>query len=296
MNEKNDDLVRQLRAFSELEPSESAIHGAIEHTQQVVLQRLAASKLRSFPVTRQWDSWLSRVAACVGGLLILGVLILWTVPLFFGGTAALAEAVAKMNSARSVCFDAIVSSPGAPDQKISTAILGPHLRRDESSGGTIAINDAQQGKWLMLEPQQKKAYVAANRPRAQTDLYEEILHVDPAKAKQLPAKDINGHRCVGFVLRTVFKKHSSEKTEYVSTKTVWVDEETRLPVRIENVYSSDKPYLNLQQVLTNFVFDKPLDESLFSLIPPEGYELVKPTDDDTSWTVAEPPKDTTDDE
>ena len=288
MNEQSDDLGLQLQAFSKLEPSQSAMNSAIERVQRTIQERRVNLQHRPYPLTRERPSWLPRVAVYVAGLLALGALAPWIASFYVSSSVVFADTVAEMRSARSVCFDALVSAPGAPDQKMKTSIFGPHLRRDETPEGTIAINDAQQGKWLMLDPKQKTAHFVTSRPWAQADLYEETLQVDPSKAKQLPVKDVDGHRCVGFEFRTVQK-------DLVSTRTVWINEETKLPVRIEKVYTSDTPYLNARQVLTNFVFDAPIEESNFSLTPPDDYKLQS-TNDGEAWTEAEPPSDETGDE
>ena len=57
---------------------------------------------------------------------------------------------------------------------------------------------------------------------------------------------------------------------------VWVDPETRLPVRYEDVpLTLDDPRTASLHKISTFILNRPLDESLFSMTPPEGYTLAE---------------------
>ena len=79
------------------------------------------------------------------------------------------------------------------------------------------------------------------------------------KREPLGEKDIDGRRVVGFRISidgSVFN--------------VWGDPKTGSPVRIE-MTTAIMP--NVKVTMSDFEFNVPLDESLFSVEPPAGYEV-----------------------
>jgi hypothetical protein len=56
----------------------------------------------------------------------------------------------------------------------------------------------------------------------------------------------------------------------------WVDPDTKLPIRIEVEYRSTHPMSGQSDwVVSDLIWDAPLDRSLFSTTPPEGYKEAK---------------------
>ena len=53
--------------------------------------------------------------------------------------------------------------------------------------------------------------------------------------------------------------------------TVWVDPETKLPLRIDTVTREDG--VTTTEITSGIIFDRPLDPALFVLKPPEGYKV-----------------------
>ena len=78
------------------------------------------------------------------------------------------------------------------------------------------------------------------------------------KAESLGAKEIAGHKAVGFRARS--------KTGDV---TVWADPHTALPICVEYGMGAYPGQL----VMNNFRYDVGLDPSLFNLQPPAGYPV-----------------------
>lgn len=214
--------------------------------------------------SQQQRTWAARVAALGAAMVAMGLLAPWSYFQIEGGPIVFADTIAEMKSARSVRFDTFVSAPGVPERMMfTTTIVSPNLRRAETPNGIVAISDLQQGKSLVLDTKQKKAKLETSLGYS-GDFYNETLHADPEKGKQLPPKEFGGRRCVGFEFRTKVAVRESKRT-------VWIDEQTKLPVRIVIVHTYADS--SGQEVLTNFVFDGPIEESLFSLVPPDGYDL-----------------------
>ena len=79
------------------------------------------------------------------------------------------------------------------------------------------------------------------------------------KRESLGEKDIDGRRVVGFRL--------SSPAAVIS---VWGDPKTGLPVRIEMTMAMMP---NMKITMSDFEFNVDMDESLFSVEPPAGYEV-----------------------
>jgi outer membrane lipoprotein-sorting protein len=91
------------------------------------------------------------------------------------------------------------------------------------------------------------------------------------EATSLGEEVIEGHRSIGYRLNI---------EKYSATQDIWADAETLLPVRIEisNVISRDKQTSKnvvMKAIWSNIEYNVKLDDSLFSLAPPEGYKVRK---------------------
>jgi hypothetical protein len=127
----------------------------------------------------------------------------------------------------------------------------------------------------------------------------DLLKLDPAKAKPLGEKEFDGKKLIGFSVNRDYD------TRNLRSVNVWVDPKTKLPARVEHTiayrYPSEAqtaeifarkeaakreptaeetekqmdawPWVKQFVVITDIVFDVPVDESTFSLDPPKGYEL-----------------------
>ena len=97
----------------------------------------------------------------------------------------------------------------------------------------------------------------------------DTVHKPGVQRESLGEKQIDGRRVMGFRL--------SVRGVVID---VWGDPKTRLPVHIEST-TALTPNLKITQ--SDFEFNVPMDESLFSLEPPAGYEVTlkgrQPRDD-----------------
>ena len=81
------------------------------------------------------------------------------------------------------------------------------------------------------------------------------------KRESLGEKDIDGRRVVGFRISLPAAVFS-----------VWGDPKTGLPVRIEATMAMMP---NVKITMSDFEFNVDMDESLFSVEPPAGYEVIQ---------------------
>jgi len=159
---------------------------------------------------------------------------------------------------KTVISETIIVEPGRMRQTIPSADADAPPRM-------VMIWDYSQGRCLSLDPQNKRATILemANMPaeRKSENLLEQFRQFDEKAGALIGEKEIAGRLTQGF-------KVGAPPMEMV----IWADTETRLPVQIEMTMKTGMlPPTTM--VMTDFVWDEPVDESLVSLTPPEGYEL-----------------------
>jgi hypothetical protein len=110
------------------------------------------------------------------------------------------------------------------------------------------------------------------KPDPLLDIYELIRHVPTDRAKKLDEKTINGKRAVGFLVEQDDSERNSKWRH-----TWWVDPATKLPVQLEISWGGGEATDNrLAKVVSDIVFDAPLDPALFSIDVPPGYVDLGP--------------------
>ena len=248
---------------------------------------------------------LRNIAAVVAALGTIFVLAHWLVPSGSPGGFAFGEVqaqVAKTKTVQYVETQKHMDSGGREVFSITkrVTILGSHLKREEMSvmpgdgpkgefsgvvtGDYTMIHDLKRGKMISLYPD-KKGYVVsrgtlavtddgtaqANKiePEPQVDFYKLIHDVPLETAKRVTDKQIGGKTAIGF---EVVEEVETPRGTDTFARTYWVDATTKLPVRMEGTFRSTDPSAGrIDGTQSDFTFDAPLDESLFSTDPPPGY-------------------------
>ncbi|GEM_PF-1348345 len=227
-----------------------------------------------------------------------------------GATPALADYLQPLIDAKTVKYRMIMETTSLPAGKGALSAeaqqelmnprtyevmeLGPNRHRLEwdewngrkAGGKRVEIWDGNQRKQLMLYPAAKKAllYDCADDPEDEKVAKEDQGSASPQRAKEpgtvalfrsllldtvqkpgalrdsLGEKEIDGRRVVGFRL--------SAGGVVID---VWGDPKTRLPVCIETTMAT-VPNVKITQ--SDFEFNVPMDDSLFSLEPPAGYQVT----------------------
>jgi hypothetical protein len=178
-----------------------------------------------------------------------------------GPGVAFADVVENVRAARTVTYTMRIGDDPKP---FRVSLMEPGLVRTELPGGEVSIMDRVRGKNLLLNPVGKMATIFETKPDGQAGGgMNEIDHLRNFRGKpdaDLGEQVIDGHPARGFRF-----------SEGGWNNVVWVDTKSNLPVRMEN-----KTVLNGEGVktlvLSDFVFDAPLDEALFSTAPPKGYK------------------------
>jgi outer membrane lipoprotein-sorting protein len=251
--------------------------GVVQRTAEAPAQ---AESVRPTLLTRSLDTWrsimrspVSRLAAAVVFVLAIGGVVLWFHGV--GATYAFADFVDPIVNAKTAKFKTTTESKGQPAITSEVMVLDATRLRQETEmpnkSKGVTITDLSRGKSLTLEPASKKAMVLtfANLTKeqvAQQDVFARF-HAILLDARDKPdvnreplgEKEIDGHRVVGFRVKTGFTELS-----------LWGDPKTGLPVRVEMTMAM---YPGVKTTMSDFVFNVPMDESLFSVDPPPGYTV-----------------------
>ena len=134
----------------------------------------------------------------------------------------------------------------------------------QEGGKMVGVVDIEHGKMLTLRPEDKKAMfvdmgeISEQAKARNMNMAAEMKKLIEGRDQPLGIKQIDGRRAKGFRVT-----HMNQKMD------LWVDAKTGDPIRME----MDFPGLG-SAVMTDIVFDVELDDSLFTLIPPDDYEIL----------------------
>ena len=136
-------------------------------------------------------------------------------------------------------------------------IMSPAIRRSEFPDGRVIIFDLATRDELYLWPDHKKAtkHCYPNLPPASHLSIYEMVRIN-ANLEFLGTKRMEGKKCSVF--------HSSD-----GTYTIWVDNQSQLPVRVEVIQLQDGRTV----IESHFKFDIEIDPARFSLEPPADYDF-----------------------
>jgi outer membrane lipoprotein-sorting protein len=184
---------------------------------------------------------------------------------FLTGTNAYAQIAEGLRKAQTVVFTLITQDNQGNGETIKTdvAYKEPGHLRTTTVDGYIAIVDFSSGKMISIVPQ--GGYTIGeidNTDKNGTGGFLasiEAMKNLPAKANErLEPKEIDGIVCSGYRV-----------TQGDLTMTVWIDVKTDDLVQVEQKYASAP---GMDRIIKNIKFDVELEDSLFSLAPPAGFQ------------------------
>jgi outer membrane lipoprotein-sorting protein len=180
--------------------------------------------------------------------------------------AAVAE---QLHNARTMTYSLITQTniEDVPTVRVDMAFKEPGYMRITTVDGYLTVIDWAQNKGISVWPPRKQFidFEATNYqhdPAQDPFVVIENLRTLPLRADaELGEKEIDGRLLQGFRVA---------KEGLINT--VWVDRRIGELARVEMEFP-DAPGMSV--IMTDFQFNVELDDSLFSLTPPEGFERVE---------------------
>lgn len=262
-SENIEKLIRKLRYQTSTETHDRVLGN--------VLQALDEKEKRKPGVTKP-DLWRTimntriRKFALAAVILIAAIIGLHYIAGSVGVTGTVyAEVVERLQKARTLIYTATTTAPaeGIPSMQIEIAFKEPGFMRTTMQGGYVTVMDWTSGKGISIIPPRKQ-YVEIEMSNLQNDPAQgqfdviEKLRTLPERADEvLGEKEIDSRVLHGFRVN-----------EGSVINTVWIDPQTRELVIVEMEFVNAP---GMSGTMTDFQFDVELDDSLFSLTPPEGY-------------------------
>lgn len=143
-----------------------------------------------------------------------------------------------------------------------------HVIRDVASGLTVSFHDDEKRKEVLA----KQVTIQQSGDRKETDLpkipqtvdfFKQFTSVPNEGVEQLPARMISGKNVLGL-------RSSEEHDGMTWTRTYWIEPDSRLPVELwTELYTGSQ--LTQRWVMSQFGYDIPMDDELFSIETPAGY-------------------------
>jgi outer membrane lipoprotein-sorting protein len=182
-----------------------------------------------------------------------------------GANTVYAAVVGQLHDAGTMTYSIVTQTnvENMPTVRVEMAFKEPGYMRIATVDGYITVIDWVQNKGISIWPSRKQFtdFEATNYqhdPAQDPFAVVEKLRALPSEADEvLGEKEIDGRMLQGF---RVIKDDM--------TSTVWVDPQTEQLVRVEIRYRNT-PGMNT--IITDFQFNVQLDDSLFSVTPPEDY-------------------------
>ncbi len=203
----------------------------------------------------------------VAALIALAVVLGLSVFTGGGGSTAYAQVVDLLQKAHTMTFS-VVNKTGVesmPTVRTEVAIKEPGCARTTTADGYVTIvRESEDGvKGINYFPPEKKytVFEFTNAP----DHPDTGPYTSAEKLRALPeqADEALGQKQIDARLLEGYRVHEDDVTT-----TVWIDPATGELARVEMAFASAP---GMDMILSDFQFNVPLDDSLFSLEPPADY-------------------------
>jgi outer membrane lipoprotein-sorting protein len=151
---------------------------------------------------------------------------------------------------------------GKPQPSSRLLVLGPSLVRTEA-GDSYSVIDFRARKTILVSTREKRVTVlegTAFQIPEQMNFYSFFKDIARNPTRTLAGREVGGKPALGLVVKVDGREC-----------TVWVDTRSRLPIRVESTSREGDEIV--VQVMSDIAFDRPLDESLFRMDPPDGYKV-----------------------
>ncbi|HEX3357249.1 MAG TPA: DUF2092 domain-containing protein [Tepidisphaeraceae bacterium] len=263
----NDDLLDQATAALRDVP---VSQGPPEDLIAKTLERLAAES-ESDRSPFNWKIFIMKhrpLTAAAVVTIVSAVALLWFISR--PSNLAFGAVIEKVRTISAVSFkmSGKVQLPNLPIQDVvaEVTVAEPFKMREIiNKEHLVMVIDMSAGKQMMLDPKRKSAMFLdmgknVSPQMANVNVLDHFKKFDPKDFKPVGEKMIEQKKVTGF------KNESA-----TGTQTVWVDPDTQLPIQMETKYSGPM-FPTMDVAMTDFDWNPQIDDSTFSLTPPEGYK------------------------
>ena len=220
---------------------------------------------------------LAKIAAAILIVVGIGSGIVWLTYGHGSTTIAWADVQQRIRNARNCTYIMVSQVEDMPEMKTKMMLMEPGLMRQEiiEPHKGVSIMDLQNGRGISLIESQKKAirFDISGLPAAAIEKFREKFQEQNwmKRLKGLVEKSETdlGTKQIGGIVAQGYRVQQIDSPVGDCVMTVWVNAKTARLLDMEVVTVSG----DVKVTMSNFEFDKELDEKLFSLEPPPGYTV-----------------------
>lgn len=231
------------------------------------------------PITTASPAWTARGWRKVAALLLTSaamVAAIYSMTQTTKTSFAFEDVITAVKKAETVSYTTVITPKTGAASQLKTYHKGT-LARTVYPDGSYSVLDMAGAKMLMVQPAMKTATLTllGNKPKDLPSMGESMiswLKTAETTGKPVGEKTIDGVRTRGF-----------EAAFGAMTMTIWGDPQTKLPIEIESTIGAD--VASFQMTMRDFVFNAPLEDSLFSTEPPAGYKVKESSQPAVDYTA-----------
>ncbi len=215
---------------------------------------------------------MNRIAAAAAAIVIVAGIVgvwMWASGGPEGKGAAWAAVQARLRQVETMTCTITMEQEGQPGFELKMMFKEGGLMRQEVSKPARAVNimNLKQGKMISLLPGEKKAITIdltalpeeVRKQKEEENFLDEMKKLIEKSETPLGERQIAGKTTRGYEVDCEGQRLS-----------IWVDADTAEPIEMEMKMFQGK----MRLTMSDFALDQPLDDSLFSLEIPEGYEVA----------------------
>ena len=268
--ERYRDLEEVFEAFDDIRPEKRTTSQAIERVHKAILdhfERTISSTKSSWNIrTRR-----SILAAAVAVVIMVSLVLSGVLSPFV--TTGFAQVREQMDRVRSITFDVKLEVPGTPTVVLRQMLRSDGRSRKQYSDGSYVVVERTQQSWtrLAVNPTERTAHftygISLESP---LDLFDSFYDLPGSfGANRIESRMVDGRSCPGFLVVREDDRHNQQMR-------LWVHPDSRLPsyaVVTASVSNGNKGS-KAKATLSSFEYDRELEDSLFALVPPDGYNVI----------------------
>ena len=258
------ELSKAVTQMAQLEVPEASVARLIDdasvHPNPIPIRTLSKPPQKLPQRTKR--HWHVAAIAAVAAIVLISFILIPTSSNAFG---RMQDTIAKFKTMQLV--SRVIDGNGKQIQEIKSFVREPRMVRQEFADNTVLIADLSKQKALRLDLSKKTAQrVTLQGPDTSSQLFDAVIGVlrgtDFQSASKVGRRTFKGKKAIEFEVKT--------GQENALLAHVLIEAKSNLPLKVELPLGPNGVYVEA----TVFVFDAELDEKLFSLTTPNGFNVI----------------------